>query len=49
VAAAKLWNDVMADVIAEGQKEGTLRRRGSLTNVSAKSKKKKLIILKSAS
>jgi integrase len=45
-AAAKLWNDAMADVIAESRKKS--RTRGMLANVSKKSADGKVITLKSA-
>jgi integrase len=46
-AAAKLWNDAMADVIAESRKEAARKRM--LPNVISKPAKKKIIVLKSAS
>jgi integrase len=46
-AAAKLWNDAMADVIQESRKEA--QRKRMLANVSAEDREKKIIPIKSAS
>ena len=48
-AAAKLWNDAMADVIQASRQEASARKRGRLANVSADSEKIRVIPLKSAS
>jgi integrase len=46
-AAAKLWNDAMADVIQESRKEA--QRKRMLAIVSAEDREKKIISIKSAS
>jgi integrase len=46
-AAAKLWNDAMADVIQESRKEAARKRM--LANVSAADRKKSVIPIKSGS
>jgi integrase len=48
-AAAKLWNDAMADVLEASLKQAFARKRGRLANVSADSEKNRAIPIKSAS
>jgi integrase len=48
-AAARLWNDAMADVLEASRQEAFARRRGALANVSEDSEKIRVIPIKSAS
>jgi hypothetical protein len=48
-AAAKLWNDAMADVLEASLKEASARKRRRLANVSEDSEKIRVIPIKSAS
>jgi integrase len=48
-AAAKLWNDAMADVLEGGKERVLARKRGRLAKVSKGSEKIRVIAIKSAS
>jgi hypothetical protein len=47
-AAAKLWNDAMADVIAERRKGGLAQKCGMAANASEESEKIRVIPIQSA-